>query len=47
MMTLFNGQERTVLQLRELLAEGGWKLVEVYYGNPFSMGQSKAIAVPA
>ncbi|KAJ7183858.1 S-adenosyl-L-methionine-dependent methyltransferase [Mycena filopes] len=47
MMSLFNGQERTVLQLRELLKESGWKLVEVYYGDPFSVGQSKAIAVPA
>ncbi|KAJ7730737.1 S-adenosyl-L-methionine-dependent methyltransferase [Mycena metata] len=47
MMTLFNGQERTVLQLQALMKKSGWKLVEVYYGNPFSVGQSKAIGVPA
>ncbi|KAJ6578152.1 S-adenosyl-L-methionine-dependent methyltransferase [Mycena capillaripes] len=47
MLSLFNGQERTVLQLKELLAEGGWKLVEIYYGDPFAVGQSKATAVPA
>ncbi|KAJ7511474.1 S-adenosyl-L-methionine-dependent methyltransferase [Mycena galericulata] len=47
MLSLFNSQERTVLQLRELLKECGWNLVEVYYGDPFAVGQSKAIAVPA
>ncbi|KAF7367113.1 S-adenosyl-L-methionine-dependent methyltransferase [Mycena sanguinolenta] len=47
MLGLVNGQERTVLQLKELLAEARWKLVEIYYGNPFAAGQSKAIAVPA
>ncbi|KAJ7513135.1 S-adenosyl-L-methionine-dependent methyltransferase [Mycena galericulata] len=47
MLSLFNSQERTVLQLRELLNDSGWKLVEVYYGDPFAVGQSKAIAVPA
>ncbi|KAJ7203253.1 S-adenosyl-L-methionine-dependent methyltransferase [Mycena pura] len=47
MLGFFNGQERTVLQLKELLVEGGWKLVEIYYGDPFAVGQSKAIAIPA
>ncbi|KAJ7512284.1 S-adenosyl-L-methionine-dependent methyltransferase [Mycena galericulata] len=47
MMSLVNGQERTVLQLQALMKESGWKLVEVSYGNPFGFGQSKAIGVPA
>ncbi|KAJ7473007.1 S-adenosyl-L-methionine-dependent methyltransferase [Mycena galericulata] len=46
-MSLLNGQERTVLQLQALMKESGWKLVEVYYGDPFAFGQSKAIGVPA
>ncbi|KAJ7512273.1 S-adenosyl-L-methionine-dependent methyltransferase [Mycena galericulata] len=47
MMSLLNGQERTVPQLQALMKESGWKLVEVYYGDPFAFGQSKAIGVPA
>ncbi|KAJ7734360.1 hypothetical protein DFH07DRAFT_754389 [Mycena maculata] len=47
MMSLFNDQERPVLQLKELLKECDWKLVEVYYGDPFTVGQSKSMAVPA
>ncbi|KAJ6471347.1 S-adenosyl-L-methionine-dependent methyltransferase [Mycena sanguinolenta] len=47
MLGLLNGQERTVSQLKELLAEAGWKLVEIYYGDPFAASQSKAISVPA
>ncbi|KAJ7455082.1 S-adenosyl-L-methionine-dependent methyltransferase [Mycena latifolia] len=46
MMTLLNGQERTLLQVQGLLKQTGLKLVEVYYGGPFAVGQSKAIAVP-
>ncbi|KAJ6622880.1 S-adenosyl-L-methionine-dependent methyltransferase [Mycena sp. CBHHK59/15] len=47
MMALLNGQERAVLQLQELMKASRWKLVEVYYGDPFAVGQSKVIAVPA
>ncbi|KAJ7699671.1 O-methyltransferase [Mycena rosella] len=47
MMSLFNGQERTVLQVQSLMEQAGWKLIEVYYGDPFAVGQSKAIAIPA
>ncbi|KAJ7473016.1 S-adenosyl-L-methionine-dependent methyltransferase [Mycena galericulata] len=47
MMSLVNGQERTVLQLQALMKESGWKLVEVHYGDPFAGSQSKAIGVPA
>ncbi|KAJ7511475.1 hypothetical protein B0H11DRAFT_1899930 [Mycena galericulata] len=36
-----------ILQLRELLKECGWKLGEVYYGDPLADCQSKAIAVAA
>ncbi|KAJ7888469.1 S-adenosyl-L-methionine-dependent methyltransferase [Mycena leptocephala] len=46
MMSLFNSQERTVLQFQQLMDQSGWKLVEVYYGDPFAVGQSKAIAIP-
>ncbi|KAJ7512285.1 O-methyltransferase-domain-containing protein, partial [Mycena galericulata] len=47
MMSLVNGQERTVLQLQALMKESRWKLVEVHYGDPFAGSQSKAIGVPA
>jgi hypothetical protein len=46
MMSLLNGQERTVLQLKALMKQGGWNLVEVYHSNPFAVGQSKAIGIP-
>ncbi|KAF7347117.1 S-adenosyl-L-methionine-dependent methyltransferase [Mycena venus] len=46
MMSLFNSQERTVLQFQALMEQSGWKLVEVFYGDPFAVGQSKAIAIP-
>jgi hypothetical protein len=46
MMSLFNSQERTVLQFQQLMDQSGWKLVQVYYGDPFAVGQSKAIAIP-
>ncbi|KAJ7656543.1 hypothetical protein B0H17DRAFT_956099, partial [Mycena rosella] len=46
MMTVLNGHERTLLQVQGLMKESGWKLIEVYYGDPFAVGQSKMIGVP-
>ncbi|KAI0264077.1 S-adenosyl-L-methionine-dependent methyltransferase [Russula aff. rugulosa BPL654] len=46
MMSLFNGQERTVTYLRDLLHKAGWKLVAVHYGKPSVRRYQKAIAVP-
>ncbi|KAF8498105.1 S-adenosyl-L-methionine-dependent methyltransferase [Russula emetica] len=46
MMSLFNGQERTVTYLRDLLNKAGWKLVAVKYDKPSVRRYYKAIAVP-
>jgi hypothetical protein len=46
MMSLFNGQERTVTYLRDLLNKAGWKLVAVHYDKPSNRRYQKAIAVP-
>ncbi|KAI0049517.1 S-adenosyl-L-methionine-dependent methyltransferase, partial [Auriscalpium vulgare] len=46
MLGLFNAQERTVTQIRELLERGGWKLIAVHHGAPFAVSSQKAIAVP-
>jgi hypothetical protein len=45
-MSLFNGQERTVTYLRDLLYKAGWKLVAVHYDKPSVRRYQKAIAVP-
>jgi hypothetical protein len=34
MMGLFNGQERTITHLRDLLNQAGWKLTAVRYDKP-------------
>ncbi|KAI0318073.1 S-adenosyl-L-methionine-dependent methyltransferase [Amylostereum chailletii] len=47
MMELLNGKERTITQVRELMKEAGWKLVQVHHGVPFAFSIQKAIAVPA
>ncbi|KAA1472201.1 O-methyltransferase [Dentipellis sp. KUC8613] len=46
MLTLCNGQERTATQLRDLLAQTGWKLVEVRRGPGLLLSFQNAIAVP-
>jgi hypothetical protein len=46
MMSFFNGQERTVTYLRDLLNKAGWKLVAVHYDKPSVRRYQKAIAVP-
>jgi len=46
MMAFFNGQERTVTHLRDLLDQAGWKLVAVRHDAPSVLGLHKVIAVP-
>ena len=45
-MSLFNGQERTVTYLRDLLSKAGWKLVAVHYDKQSIRRYKKAISVP-
>ncbi|KZV76595.1 O-methyltransferase [Peniophora sp. CONT] len=44
-MNTLNGQERTITQVKVLMEEAGWKLVNVHLSN-FPPSSSKAIAVP-
>ena len=46
MMGFFNGKERTVTQLRDLLEEAGWKLIAIHRGTLSAIGYQKAIATP-
>jgi len=47
MMGFFNGTERTITQLRDLLKEAGWKLTNTHYDPPSAgLRYRKAIAVP-
>lgn len=46
MMGLLGGQERTAVQLEQLLAASGWKMVHMYKGTPFSPSDQKVVAVP-
>ncbi|KAI0245830.1 S-adenosyl-L-methionine-dependent methyltransferase [Lactifluus subvellereus] len=46
MMGLFNGQERTVTNLRDLLAQTSWKLIAVYYDTPAAIRYQKSVAIP-
>ncbi|KAI9463926.1 S-adenosyl-L-methionine-dependent methyltransferase [Russula earlei] len=46
MMGFFNGQERTVTYIRDLLDRAGWKLVAVYHDAPSVTRSQKVIAVP-
>ncbi|KAI0059947.1 S-adenosyl-L-methionine-dependent methyltransferase [Artomyces pyxidatus] len=46
MMGFFNAQERTVTQFKELLEQGGWKLLAVHHGAPFAISSQKVIAAP-
>jgi hypothetical protein len=46
MMGLFNGQERTITYLRDLLNTAGWKLISVHYDKPSARRYQKAVAVP-
>ena len=44
-MCLFNGQERVVTALRDLLDQTGWKLIAVHH-DTLSEKFQRAIAVP-
>jgi hypothetical protein len=46
MMTLLNGQERTITYLRDLLNEAGWKIIAVHHDPPAAIRFQKVIAVP-
>ena len=45
-MSLFNGQERTITYLRDLLNQAGWKLTSVYNDKSSARRYQKVIAVP-
>jgi len=46
MMGLFNGQERTITYLRDLLNQAGWKLIAVHYDKPSARRYQKLVSVP-
>ncbi|KZV60684.1 S-adenosyl-L-methionine-dependent methyltransferase [Peniophora sp. CONT] len=46
MMGLTGGVERTLTQVRDLLAEAGWKVTRVHHGSPFVLSHQKIFAVP-
>jgi hypothetical protein len=47
MMGFFNGQERTITYLRDLLDQAGWKLAAVHFDEWSVRRYQKVIAVPA
>ena len=44
MMELVNGKERTVLQMKELMDQSGWQLVQVH--RSMSPSSSQFIGIP-
>ncbi|KAI9440862.1 S-adenosyl-L-methionine-dependent methyltransferase [Lactarius indigo] len=46
MLSLFNGQERTIMALRNLLDQAGWKLIAAHRDAPSVSRFQKVIAVP-
>ena len=46
MLTLYNGQERTITDFRDLLNRAGWKLVAVHYDSLSTWRYQKVVAVP-
>ncbi|KAH9033352.1 S-adenosyl-L-methionine-dependent methyltransferase [Lactarius pseudohatsudake] len=46
MLGFFNGQERTITALRNLLDQAGWKLIAVHHDAPSVARFQKSIAVP-
>lgn len=44
MMTFLNGQERTILHMKQLLQQAGWMVLEAY--QTATVGTSKVIAAP-
>ena len=47
MLGMANGQERTIRQMKELMEQSGWKLVQVHRSAPSAWSTQKAIGVPA
>ena len=45
-MGFFNGQERTITYLRDLLNQAGWKLISVHEDKQSARSYQKAIAIP-
>ncbi|KIP10249.1 hypothetical protein PHLGIDRAFT_85462 [Phlebiopsis gigantea 11061_1 CR5-6] len=46
MLEMSNGQERTIRQVKELMARSGWKLESVHRSAPSAWSTQKAIGVP-
>jgi hypothetical protein len=46
MMSIFNGQERTITHFRDLLNRAGWKLTAVHYDSLSVSRYQKVVAVP-
>ena len=46
MMSVFNGQERTITCLCDLLNQAGWKLISVHEDKPSARRYQMAIAIP-
>ena len=46
MMSIFNGQERTITHFRDLLRRAGWKLSAVHYDSLSVSRYQKVVAVP-
>jgi hypothetical protein len=46
MMGFFNGQERTITYLRDLLDQAGWKLTAVHFDEWSVRRYQKVVAVP-
>jgi len=45
MMTFFNGTERTLAQLDDMLRKAGWKVDRVYRNKEFSSPHQQVLAV--
>ena len=45
MLDTLNGKERTVNEMKQLMEQTGWKVVQVHHSPAFSTG--KVIGVPA
>jgi hypothetical protein len=46
MLSVLNGQERTITQFRDLLDRAGWKLTAVHYDSLSARRYQKVVAVP-
>jgi hypothetical protein len=46
MMGFFNGKERTITYLRDLLKQADWKLTAVHYDAPSVIRLQKVVAIP-